>query len=128
MFNSAWFYTLNRPPLSPPNWVFAPVWIFLYAAMFCSLAFYMVSKGANKGLGYLFFFIQLALNIAWSPIFFGAQNIKGALIIIILLDIALILTILQFLKTSKLAGLLLIPYLLWVFFATYLNIGYYILN
>ena len=128
MFNSIWYENLTRPFLSPPRWVFAPVWGFLYLTIFISFVLYFLKKDKNKRKGYIYFSIQIILNLLWTPAFFGAKNILLALIIIILLDIFLILTIKNFYPVSKIASLLLIPYLIWTLFATYLNFSYFILN
>ncbi len=128
MYNSTWYMNLTKPVFSPPNWVFTPVWSFLYITLFSALSIYIYSYGENKNLGYLFFIIQMLLNIIWSPVFFGLKSIFGALIVVILLDIFVILTIWKFFKVSKIAGIILIPYLIWILFATYLNIAYLILN
>lgn len=128
MFNSIWYENLTRPFLSPPRWVFAPVWGFLYLTIFISFILYFLKKDKNKLKGYIYFSIQIILNLLWTPAFFGAKNILLALIIIILLDIFLILTIKNFYPVSKIASILLIPYLIWTLFATYLNFSYFILN
>lgn len=128
MFNSIWYENLTRPFLSPPRWVFAPVWGVLYLTIFISFILYFLKKDKNKLKGYIYFSIQIILNLLWTPAFFGAKNILLALIIIILLDIFLILTIKNFYPVSKIASLLLIPYLIWTLFATYLNFSYFILN
>lgn len=128
MFNSIWYENLTRPFLSPPKWVFAPVWGFLYLTIFISFVLYFLKKDKNKLKGYIYFSIQIILNLLWTPAFFGAKNILLALIIIILLDIFLILTIKNFYPVSKIASILLIPYLIWTLFATYLNFSYFILN
>lgn len=128
MFNSIWYENLTRPFLSPPRWVFAPVWGFLYLTIFISFVLYFLKKDKNKLKGYIYFSIQIILNLLWTPAFFGAKNILLALIIIILLDIFLILTIKNFYPVSKIASILLIPYLIWTLFATYLNFSYFILN
>ena len=128
MFNSIWYENLTRPFLSPPRWVFAPVWGFLYLTIFISFILYFLKKDKNKRKGYIYFSIQIILNFLWTPAFFGAKNILLALIIIILLDIFLILTIKNFYPVSKIASILLIPYLIWTLFATYLNFSYFILN
>ena len=128
MFNSVWYKTLTKPALSPPNWVFLPVWTILYIMMFTSLYIYSISVEDNKYSGYAYFIIQFLLNVSWSPVFFGLKNILFALCIIILLDITIILTIKEFYKASKISAYLLIPYFVWVIFATYLNISYLILN
>ena len=128
MLNSIWYSNLIKPALTPPNWVFAPIWTILYILIFISLAVYINSYSKAKFFCYLFFTIQMLLNIIWMPVFFGQKSLLGGLITIILLDIFLCLTIYKFFKVSKIAGIILIPYFLWTIFATYLNLGYIILN
>lgn len=128
MFDSIWFHNLIRPELAPPDWLFAPVWIVLYITIFVSFVLYCLKKVPDKKTGYLFFSVQLLLNLTWTPVFFVLKNILLAFIIIILLDIFVFLTIHKFYSISKLAGILLIPYLLWILFATYLNGAYLVLN
>lgn len=113
-----WYQTLEKPFLSPPNWIFGPVWISLYILMGISL--FLVWKKKNK-IALILFFIQLILNSIWSVIFFGFQRIDIAFAEIIILWIFILLTIVFFFKISKLAAWLLIPYILWVSFAGYLN-------
>ena len=127
--NYSWYQTLNQPFLTPPAWVFAPMWTLLYLTMFVSLIFYAKSyKTCDKTWGYVLFFSQILVNFAWSPIFFGLKNIGLALAVVILLDILVLWNIIIFYKNSKPAGLILIPYFLWILFATYLNFGYFVLN
>ena len=128
MFNSIWYQNLIKPDFSLPDWVFAPVWAVLYVLIFLALAFYINSEGENKNQGYTFFIMQMLLNIIWTPVFFGMKSILGGLVIIILLDIFVFLTMYKFFQSSKIAGFLLLPYFIWLIFATYLNIGYFILN
>lgn len=129
MFNSIWFQSLNRPFLSPPAWIFSPMWTILYITIFISLVFYAKSnKSQDKKWGYTLFILQMLANFAWSPVFFGLKNIPFALAIIILLDVLVLFNIIEFYKKSKPAGFLLIPYFIWILFATYLNFGYLILN
>ena len=128
MFKSVWYYNLTKPPLAPPDWIFPPVWSILYFSMLVALLLYLFKPAQNKKLGYIYFIAQLILNFLWTPTFFYLQNIVLALIVIILLDIFVILTIKSFYKVSKISGLILIPYLIWILFATYLNIGYLVLN
>ena len=129
MFNSIWFQSLNRPFLSPPAWIFSPMWTILYITIFISLVFYATSnKSQDKKWGYTLFILQMLANFAWSPVFFGLKNIPFALAIIILLDVLVLFNIIEFYKKSKPAGFLLIPYFIWILFATYLNFGYLILN
>lgn len=119
-----------RPPLSPPGWLFPVVWTILYTLMGISL--YLVwNSGAGydqKRNAYIFFAIQLFLNFIWSPIFFGRRQFLLAFAVLVLLWIFTIGMILSFYKISKPAGLLQIPYLLWLTFAGYLNFAIYLLN
>lgn len=125
-----WYPTLISPPLTPPSWVFGPVWTVLYILM--GVAAYGVWRlrfaydDARKGL--VLFGLQLGLNGAWSLAFFGLQSPLFALVDIVLLNILLVVTIKIFFSVYRLSGWLLIPYLLWVLFATYLNIGFVLLN
>ena len=128
MYSSVWYNNLIKPHFAPPNEIFTPVWIVLYILIFVALIFYFLPKKQNKESGYLFFGVQLFLNLVWSPVFFLAKSIAGAFLVIILLDIFVILTILKFYSVKKIAGILLIPYLIWILFATYLNGGYLFLN
>ena len=128
MFKSVWYYNLTKPPLAPPDWIFPPVWSILYFSMLVALLLYLFKPSQNKKSGYIYFIAQLILNFLWTPTFFYLQNIVLALIVIILLDIFVILTIKSFYKVSKISGVILIPYLIWILFATYLNIGYLVLN
>ena len=129
MYNSTWYQNLVQPPFSLPNWVFTPAWIVLYTTIFIALILYVLQKTDEKKVyGYVYFAIQIILNMGWSPIFFLAENIGAALAIILLLDIFVFLTIRKFYSISKVSGLILLPYFLWIIFATYLNFGYYILN
>lgn len=127
-----WYATLTKPTLTPPNWVFGPVWTILFALM--GIALYLVlSKRTTTQktlwrMGVIFFGIQLVLNIGWSLLFFRLQNPLLAFIELIALWLAILATTIIFYKTSKPAGWLLLPYLLWVAFAGYLNISIWHLN
>ncbi|MGB9929670.1 MAG: TspO/MBR family protein [Methanosarcina sp.] len=125
-----WYVLLEKPALNPPSWIFSPVWTILYILMGISL--YLVWE---KGLQYpgvkfgiTIFAIQLVLNTLWSIVFFGLRNPFYGFIEIIFLWIAIVITIWQFYKISKTASYLLLPYLLWVTFATYLTYSIWILN
>ncbi len=125
-----WYAGLNKPALSPPNWVFGPVWTFLYILMGISL--YLVW---SKGLGawgvkpaLSLFSIQLALNFLWSYLFFGLHSPLAGLVCIALLWVELALTIVAFNRISRKAAWLLVPYILWVGFAAYLNFAIWQLN
>lgn len=118
-----WYATLNKPSFSPPNWIFAPVWTILYILMGISLYRVWTNKKVPT-----VFWVQLILNALWSIIFFGMRNPTLALVDIVVLWIAIVLTIKAFSKIDKLAGQLLIPYLAWVSFASILNLSIVLLN
>ena len=123
----SWYSTLIKPEFSPPNWLFGPVWTLLFLMM--GVAFYLVwieGKRARKAL--VVFGIQLVLNILWSFLFFGAESPGAAAAEIIVLWWAIAITILTFQKISKTAAWLLVPYLLWVSFASILNMAIFQLN
>ena len=129
MKNIDWFDSLNKPFLNPPEWIFTPVWIILYIMI--TISFLLFIKGGitkGKRLPLAFFLIQLALNFAWPVVFFGMQNISFAFVILVFMYLFLVLTIITFFKHSKLASLLLIPYLFWLSFAGYLNFSFLVLN
>lgn len=128
MYNSQWYNNLTKPIFAPPDSIFTPAWVFLYLTVFTSLALYILKPADGKKSGYVYFVVQLGLNFAWSPAFFMMQNMALGLLIIIFMAIFTILTIREFYKVSKTSAFLLIPYLLWIIFATYLNIGYLVLN
>lgn len=119
----SWYATLAKPSFNPPNWIFAPVWTLLFFLM--GVALYLVfqekSKGKNIQTALLVFFQQLALNVLWSALFFGMQNPKLAFAEIIVLWFAILMVIFYLAKISKTAAWLLVPYILWVSFAGYLN-------
>ena len=125
-----WYAGIVKPTFSPPNWIFAPVWTILFALM--GIAAYLVyEKGTDKKaikVALSIFAIQLILNTLWSIIFFGMHNPGIAFIEIIFLWIAILLTIIAFFKISKPAAYLLIPYILWVSFASFLNLSIWQLN
>lgn len=129
MIDYSWYNALNQPLLKPPAWLFAPVWTILYISMGIALFLYARKFTIkSKAWGYVLFFTQLLVNLAWTPAFFGIKNIGLALALIILLDILVLFNIIEFFKVSKSAARCLIPYFLWILFATYLNLSYFILN
>ncbi len=118
----AWYYALHKPEWTPPNWVFTPVWILLYILM--GIAAWLVwKKSAEKSvvIAIGLFIIQLALNAAWTWIFFGLHNPGMAFVEICLLWVAILLTSLAFWRIYPPAAGLLLPYLLWAAFAATLN-------
>lgn len=126
----SWYKNIEKPAFNPPNWIFGPVWTILYIMI--GLSFYLVwtsdAKSNLKNKAYIIFAVQLALNFIWTLLFFGNQMIFGAFAEIIFLWVAILLNILAFYRISKLSGILMIPYLLWVSFAALLNYSIGILN
>jgi len=125
---SGWYSALAKPSFTPPTWVFAPVWTVLYALMAISLYLLSQTQNEDKTVAYAAFLAQLALNVAWTMIFFGLRNPDFALIIIIALEATLLATIAFSHKVSLSAALLLVPYAVWVAFAALLNYYIAILN
>ena len=126
-----WYALINKPFFTPPNWVFAPVWTLLYIMMgFAAGSVWnkIDTDEANVKKAFLFFLIQLALNALWSFLFFGLQNPFLASIEIILLWLMIFETYNQFKAIDKLAANLLLPYLVWVSYATLLTISVWYLN
>jgi tryptophan-rich sensory protein len=115
--------SLNKPDLAPPSVVFPIAWSILYVLMGISL--YM---NRNNKKNMVTFFIQLMLNYLWVFVFFGMQSWLGGFIVIILLDVMILYTILEFYKENKLSAYMMIPYLLWCVFASYLNFQIFLLN
>jgi|TARA_R110000787_G_scaffold267842_3_gene374233 benzodiazapine receptor len=122
--------TLNKPSFNPPNWIFAPVWTALYILMGISAGWVWAKGFHHKWVktGLYHFGFQLLLNGLWSIVFFGLQQPFWGLLVILTLLVVLILTIKWFKVVSKVAAILLIPYLLWVCFATVLNYKIWELN
>jgi tryptophan-rich sensory protein len=125
-----WYAALEKPAFTPPNWIFSPVWISLYVLMGVA-AFLVWNKGFSvRGVkaGLAFFCVQLVLNTLWSILFFGCHSPFLAFVEIVALWLAIAVTVATFCRVSKPAGLLLVPYLLWVSFAAALNFAIFKLN
>ena len=125
-----WYAALNKPSFTPPNWIFGPVWITLYFLMAVA-AFLIWKQGLNvPGVktALLLFVVQLALNGVWSPAFFGMRSTVAGAVVIVLLGTAIILTMWKFCSLSVPATVLLVPYLVWVCYATVLNVSFIVLN
>lgn len=124
------YASLNQPPLAPPGWVFPVVWTILYLLM--GYAAYRVSESGAPTQqirqALLVYWLQLAVNFIWSPIFFGLELRLSAFIVLLILWLLICLTIYRFSKLDEKAGDLLLPYILWVTFAGYLNLGVFLLN
>ncbi len=127
---AGWYNTLTKPSFNPPAWLFAPVWTCIYVLI--AISAYLVWQQRNGSTNFLtaraVYIIQLVLNFSWSIVFFGLHSIPGGLLIIILLWLMIVLNIRWLGKLSKTAGWLLLPYFLWVSFATLLNFSIYTLN
>lgn len=126
-----WYSTLNKPSFNPPNWVFGPVWTTIYILL--GIAAYLVWQRRHYNstmypVTRVAYIIQLALNFSWSIVFFGMHQPLGALVVIALLWMSIIVNMYCFSKFSKAAAWLLVPYLLWVSFASVLNMYIYLLN
>ena len=125
----SWYRFLNKPPFIPPNWLFGPAWLTLYTLM--GIAVFLIwqkREQAGTKNAVVLFFIHLVLNAAWTPVFFGAQLVFVALLVIVSIFIFIIILMRMFYPIDKRASWLLAPYLVWVGFAIYLNLGIYILN
>lgn len=124
-----WYASLAKPAWNPPAWVFGPVWTTLYLAM--AVAVWRVGRPGWSGqrrAALACFLLQLALNAAWTPVFFGLHAPGIALVVIVALFLAIAATIASFAQHDRLAALLLAPYLAWVGFATVLNAELWRLN
>ncbi|MDD4984550.1 MAG: tryptophan-rich sensory protein [Dehalococcoidales bacterium] len=125
-----WYATLEKPSFTPPDAVFMPVWLTLYALM--GIAVFLIWR---KGLqtdgvkpAFILFWVQLVLNALWSVVFFGYESPAGGFAIILALGIILLITTIKFFKISRVAGGLLVPYLSWIVIAASLNGGIMMLN
>jgi translocator protein len=118
----SWYDQLEKPVFNPPSWVFGPAWTFLYALI--GVALWLVLRhrpGVERTTALGLFALQLVLNAAWTPIFFGAQDPTAALVEIVVLVFVLAVTVVSMWRVDRRAGWLMLPYLAWVVFATVLN-------
>ena len=120
--------TISKPPLSPPGVVFPIAWTILYALMGIGLARILLADGEKKAAANILWGIQLVLNLSWCFVFFSAQSFGAALGVLIGMFIAVVLMTYKFGKVDGLAAKLQIPYIVWLCFATYLNVGVICLN
>lgn len=124
-----WYAQLTKPSWTPPNWLFAPVWTFLYLAMGTAAWLVWQRVGWRKSrLALLFFILQLVLNAVWSWVFFGLHRPGLAFAEIVFLWAAILLTLILFWRRCPLSGVLFVPYLVWVSFAAILNFSLWRLN
>jgi tryptophan-rich sensory protein len=122
----AWYVALIKPPGTPPNWVFPVVWTTLYGLM--AVAAWRVWRRAGFDSALAWWCAQLALNAAWSPVFFGLHQPRWALMVIVAMLCAIATTLLMFARRDRAAAWMFAPYLAWVCYATYLNAGIACLN
>ena len=122
----AWYAGLAKPPFNPPNWIFAPVWTLLYIMV--AVAGWRTWQSESRNAGMTIWFIQLALNFTWSPVFFGMHQIGAALLVIVALLAAILAFIVMRWPRDRTAALLFTPYAAWVAFATLLNGSLWVLN
>jgi len=122
-----WYAALNQPTWQPPNWLFGPVWTFLYICMGIAGARIWMKTKRGDVLRRIFIG-QLLLNALWTPVFFSAHNIVGAVVMIIALDVAVAVLVWNLRSRDRTASVLLFPYLVWILFATALNTAILILN
>jgi tryptophan-rich sensory protein len=117
-----WFDALRKPSIYPPPATFGIVWSVLYILMGLALAMVATSRGARlRGFAIAAFVVQLILNLAWTPLFFAAHQISAALLLLVVLDVAVMVTVVAFYRVRPVASFLLAPYLAWILFATLLN-------
>lgn len=125
---NTWYFYLNKPSFNPPNWIFSPVWLTLYTLIGISFyLFHKKDKFKSKNVYFLYGF-HIFLNCIWSILFFWMHQILFALIDLLLLITTLIILMKYFYKLQKISFYLLIPYLMWISFATILNYNILILN
>ncbi|OHC93127.1 MAG: CrtK protein [Sphingomonadales bacterium GWF1_63_6] len=121
-YGNRWFDALEKPALMPPGWLFGVAWTILYVLMALALAIVLHARGAKgRGPAIALFLLQLLMNLAWSPLFFRAHQVGSALMLIVALFIVVAITTWLFGRVRRVAGLLLLPYLAWLAFASFLN-------
>lgn len=126
---ATWYATLNKPNIAPPNWVFGPVWTLLYIAMAVAMWLaWRTAAGAPRRAAAAVYGVQLLLNLLWSVVFFHLHAVGGGFAVIVALLLAIGAMMRLFFVIDRRAGWLLVPYLAWVGFATYLNVNLWILN
>lgn len=120
-----WFDELAKPAAFPPPVTFGIVWTILYVMMGVALAMVLAARGARgRAIAVLAFAVQLVLNLAWSPVFFGMHRMSAALVLIAVILLAAVVATVLFARVRPVAAALLVPYVLWLVFATYLNFAF----
>ena len=121
-YDNAWFAALVKPELMPPGWAFGVVWPILYILLGLSIAIILNARGARgRGLAVGLFAVQMLLNFAWSPVFFGMHQVRTALVIILAMLALSIVVAVLFMRIRPVAAYLMIPYIAWLSFASILN-------
>ena len=124
-----WYNSLNKPFLNPPNFVFMPIWTFLYISL--AIFIWMIDRQPHTELvlhAKKLFVWQLILNFAWTPIFFGMQNILAGLIVLLVLDYLVFRLVMLSFQINKTCAFIILPYFCWLLFATYLNTSLFLIN
>jgi translocator protein len=124
-----WYANLTKPFFNPPPWIFAPVWTILYVLMaFAAWLVWLQPPSSARRVALFWFAVQLFLNAAWSPIFFGLESPRIALAVVSALLLSLMISVVLFFRVSRRAGWMMMPYLAWVVFASALNTAIVVLN
>ena len=126
-FKEPWYSLINKPSFNPPSWIFAPVWTTLYLMMTVAIWFFWHSKNRDMNTIYIYF-IHIVFNTTWSIVFFGLHKIFYSLLVLVALIFLIIILILRFKRVNMLSYYLMIPYLLWCFYALVLNFSLVLLN
>ena len=126
-FKEPWYSELTKSNFNPPDWIFAPVWTTLYLMMTLAIWFFWHSKNREMNTIYIYF-IHIVFNTTWSVVFFGFHSILFAFINLIILIFLILVLIFRFKRVNKVSAYLMIPYLLWSFFALFLNFNLLLLN
>lgn len=128
-YGNPWFDALAKPDAMPPGWAFGAAWTTLYILLGLALALVLHARGAHgRGKAIGLFLVQLALNYAWSPLFFAFHEVRTALMVIVAMFVIASATAWAFGRIRKLAGLLMLPYLAWLLFAAWLTFQITVLN
>lgn len=124
-----WYALIQKPDWRPPNWAFGPVWTFLYLSMgFASYLIWRDDQGTSRVVNLSVYAANLLVNWIWTPIFFGWHQVRSAFYVIILLDVIVVSMCVLFFRINKIAGALIIPYIIWLGLATCLNWSIWQLN
>lgn len=121
-YDKEWFDKLNKPEFQPPAWVFAPVWTVLYILMLVAFILVLIAPFRWSNIfAYIFFILQVDVNLSWTPAFFEEHNLRKAFLISAVLAVLVFITMILFFRISMLAGLLFVPYFFWCCFASVIS-------